>query len=67
MGLLVMPHIIAIAAGAISLYYAYRWVRRESDRVEAAFRRADRRIRRNPQRITPLAFDAVSGVYRPVE
>ncbi len=62
-----MPHIIAVAAGAISLYYAYRWVRRESDRVEAALRRTDRRIRRNPHYITPLAFDAVAGVYRPTE
>ena len=62
-----MPHIIAIAAGAISLYYAYRWVRRESDRVEAALRRTDRRIRRNPQAHTPLTFDAVAGVYRPIE
>ena len=63
-----MPHIFAIAAGAISLYYAYRWVRRDADRVEAALRRADRRIRRNPQdNVTPLAFDAVAGVYRPIE
>jgi hypothetical protein len=62
-----MPHIIAVAAGAFSLYLAYRWVRRESDRVEAALRRTDRRIRRNPYRITPLEFDAVAGVYRPIE
>ncbi|MFZ1108013.1 MAG: hypothetical protein WAN43_06680 [Rhodomicrobium sp.] len=61
-----MPHIIAVAAGALSLYYAYRWVRRESDRVEAAFQRADRRIRR-AQNGTPLAFDEAAGVYRPVE
>jgi len=62
-----MPHIIAVAAGAISLYYAYRWVLRESDRVEAALRRTDRRIRRNQHQVTPLAFDAVAGVYRPIE
>jgi hypothetical protein len=62
-----MPHIIAIAAGAVSLYYAYRWVRRDTDRVEAALRRTDRRIRRSVQNITPLAFDAVAGVYRPIE
>ncbi len=62
-----MPHLIVIAAGALSLYYAYRWVRRESDRVEAALRRTDRRIRRNPKGATTLAFDAVTGVYRPVD
>jgi hypothetical protein len=68
-GLLVMPQIIVAAAGALSLYYAFRWFRRESDRVEASFRRAERRIRR-PQRsvpVTPLAFDAETGFYRPVE
>jgi hypothetical protein len=62
-----MPHIIAIAAGAMSLFYAYRWVCREADRVEAALRRTDRRVRRNAQHITPLAFDAVAGVYRPID
>jgi uncharacterized membrane protein YdjX (TVP38/TMEM64 family) len=63
-----MPHILAVAAGAITLYYAYRWVRREADRVEAAFRRADRRIRRNgSQPATTLTYDSTAGVYRPVE
>jgi hypothetical protein len=61
-----MPHIIAVAAGVLSLYYAYRWVRRESDRVEAAFRKTDRRIRR-AQNGAPLAFDRAAGVYRPTE
>ncbi len=62
-----MPHIIVIAAGAVSLFFAYRWVCREADRVEAALRRTDRRIRRSPNYVTPLAFDAVAGVYRPID
>jgi hypothetical protein len=61
-----MPHIIAVAAGAVSLYYAYRWIRRESDRVEASFQKAERRIRK-AQNGTPLAFDEAAGVYRPSE
>jgi hypothetical protein len=61
-----MPHIIAVAVGALTLYYAYRWVRRESDRVETAFRKADRRIRRAHMG-APLAYDEAAGVYRPVE
>jgi hypothetical protein len=61
-----MPHIIIAAAGALSLYYAFRWVRRESDRVEATFRRTHRRIRK-AQVGTPLAFDKAAGVYRPVD
>ncbi len=62
-----MSHIIAIAAGAMFLFYAYRWVCRDADRVEAALRRTGRRIRRYPHDVTPLAFDAASGVYRPLE
>ncbi len=68
LGLSVMPHVIAIAAGAaISLYYAVRWVRRESDRVEEALKRTDRRIRRPSKPATTLAFDAATGVYRPLD
>ncbi len=63
-----MPHVIAITAGAaISLYYAFRWVRRESDRVEAALQRTDRRIRRSSKPITTLELDAATGVYRPLD
>lgn len=61
-----MPHIIALAAAALSLYYAYRWIRRESDRVEAAFQKAERRIRR-AHKGAPLAFDEAAGVYRPAD
>lgn len=62
-----MPHVFAIAAGAVSLYCAYRWVSREAVRVEAALDRTSRRIRRNPNHVTTLAFDPATGVYRPVE
>ncbi|WP_164729917.1 hypothetical protein [Rhodomicrobium lacus] len=51
------------------LVFALRWLRREADRVEAAIRRTDRRIRRatRPVITTPLMFDATAGVYRPVD
>jgi hypothetical protein len=63
-----MSHIIVIAAGAVSLYLALRWVSREYSRVDAALRRAERRIRRmSAQDATPLAFDAATGFYRPAE
>ena len=62
-----MPQIIAIAAGAIFLYYAYRWVRREADRVEAAMSKAGRRIRRVSHHGTTLTYDARAGVYRPLD
>lgn len=62
-----MPHVVLIAAGAVSIFCALRWVRREYGRVEAALRRADRRIRRVRPIGTPLVFDAAKGFYRPSE
>jgi hypothetical protein len=66
--MLVMPHVIVIAAGAVSLYFALRWVSREFSRVEDSLRRADRRIRRaSMPPVTHLTFDAASGFYTPAE
>jgi len=62
-----MPHILVIAAGAVSMYCAVRWVRREYDRVDASLRRADRRIRRLQPAGSPLIFDTATGFYRPAE
>ncbi len=62
-----MPQVLAVAAAAISFYFAFRWVRRESDRVEASLRRAERRIRKASPAGTPLTFDAAAGVYRPID
>jgi uncharacterized membrane protein len=64
-----MPHVVVIGVGAVSLYFGYRWVRREFERVDLALKRADRRIRREqtPSQPTVLAFDSVTGAYRPVD
>jgi len=62
-----MPQVLVIAAGAVSLFCAFRWVRREYDRVNASLRRTDRRIRRAKAIGTPLVFDAAKGYYRPAE
>jgi hypothetical protein len=64
-----MSHLVVIGVGAVSLYFGYRWVRRELERVELALKSADRRIRRekSPPPPTPLAFDDVSGVYHPAD
>lgn len=62
-----MQHVFAIAAGAVSLYCAYRWVSREAVRVEAALQKTNRRVRINPNHATTLAFDRETGLYRPVE
>ena len=63
-----MPHLFVIAAGAVSIYFAFRWVRREYDRVDASLRKAERRIRRSAQ-VQPaqLILDSATGFYRPAE
>ncbi len=63
----VMPQVLVIAAGAVSIFCALRWVRREYDRVDSSLRRAERRIRRASPMGTPLVYDAASGFYRPAE
>ncbi len=60
-----MPHVFVIAAGAVSVFYAFRWVRREYDRVDASLRKAERRIRRAHSIPTRLVFDAATGHYTP--
>lgn len=62
-----MPPVIVIAAGAVSVFCAYRWVRREYDRVDASLRRTDRRIRRVQSNGALLVFDAAKGFYRAAE
>jgi hypothetical protein len=62
-----MPHVLVLTAAAVSFYFAFRWVRREYDRVDASLRKAERRIRREPFTATPLVFDAVTGFYTPAE
>ena len=63
-----MPHLLVFAAGAVSIYMAFRWVRREYDRVDASLRRAERRVRRAERnRAVPLVFDASTGFYKPAE
>ncbi|MGO9173493.1 MAG: hypothetical protein ACLP7P_16230 [Rhodomicrobium sp.] len=62
-----MPQVLVIAAGAVSVYCAARWVRREYNRVDASLRRTSRRIRRAESAATPLVFDAATGFYRPAE
>ncbi|MGA7327770.1 MAG: hypothetical protein WBX25_25590 [Rhodomicrobium sp.] len=63
-----MPHVLVIAAGAVFIYLAFRWVRREYERVDQSLRRAEHRIRKG-SRVPPieLVFDAATGFYRPAE
>ncbi len=60
-----MPQFIALTLGTITLLFAFRWVRRELDRVTATMSRTDRRVRKaQSERIPQLAFDGKDGVYR---
>ncbi|HZV21738.1 MAG TPA: hypothetical protein VE986_09365 [Hyphomicrobiales bacterium] len=62
-----MPHLLVIAIGAVLLYAAFRWFRREYERVDSSLRRTERRIRNaSSTSATPLTFDKAAGVYRPI-
>jgi hypothetical protein len=60
-------HILVLTAAAVSIYIAFRWVRREYNRVDASLRKAERRIRRTPSTARPLLFDSATGFYTPGE
>jgi hypothetical protein len=62
-----MPHFLVLTAAAVSIYYAFRWVRREYARVDASLRRAERRIHRMPSATKPLVFDSMTGFNNPAE
>ena len=63
-----MPHVFAIATGAIVLFYGIRWIRRELERVESSLKRADRRISRNLREApVPLILDTATGIYAPAQ
>ncbi len=66
-GVFVMPQVLVIAAGAVSVYCALRWVRREYDRVDTSLRKAERRVRRMQPTGTPLVYDSATGFYTPAE
>jgi hypothetical protein len=65
-GYFVMPHVLVIAAAAVLIYCAFRWVRREYDRVDASLRKAERRILGVQSTATPLIFDSATGFYTPL-
>jgi hypothetical protein len=62
-----MPHVLVLTAAAVSIYFGFRWLRREYDRVDASLRQAERRIRREPSTARPLIFDSTTGFYTPAE
>lgn len=63
-----MPQLVVIAVGVLSLYFAFRWVRRDAARVEGSFQRMERRVKKNKRvSATHLTLDPISGVYRPQE
>jgi hypothetical protein len=62
-----MPHVFIIAAGALGIFLALRWIRREYNRVDASLREAANRIRKTSVAAPKLVFDAASGYYVPMD
>jgi hypothetical protein len=59
---------IAVASAALAAFCGVRWARREAARVDANFKRAERRIKRSRdlsvREAITLRLDPATGVYR---
>jgi hypothetical protein len=63
-----MPHLVVLVFGAFLLWLGFRCFRREAERVDAALRRAERRLRREADGgPTPLRLDPLTGFYHPAD
>jgi hypothetical protein len=64
-----VPQVLLAAFGCAVLWFAYRWFRREQERVDMALKRAQRRIRRKNLKDTALTvslrLDPATGYYTP--
>ncbi len=63
-----MPQLLFVALAAAGAWYGYRWLRRETERVDSQLRRAEVRImqRRQKERETiNLRLDPSTGIYLP--
>lgn len=62
-----MPQLIAAAVAAAGLWYGYKWFLRETARVEAQLKRAERELnRRFAREVTDMRLDPETGVYQAV-
>lgn len=63
-----MPHLIGLVLVGGALWAGYRWLRKETVRIQADLRDADERLERRDDRAIPtLRRDPRTGVYRPVD
>ncbi|MDX2265052.1 MAG: hypothetical protein NW215_08785 [Hyphomicrobiales bacterium] len=63
-----MPQLVAVALVSVSAWYAYKWFRSETRRVETDMQRAERRLRRSngqAAKAVDLRLDPATGVYFP--
>jgi hypothetical protein len=63
-----MPQLLLVALAAAGAWYAYRWLRRETERVDKRLRHAEVRImkrRRKSRETINLRLDPSTGIYLP--
>jgi hypothetical protein len=62
-----MPQILAGVLVCAGAYYIYRWLQRETNRVEERMRRAERRVKKGRvhAEAVELRLDPATGVYFP--
>lgn len=64
-----MPHVLAGVLVCAGAYYAYKWLQRETLRVDERMRQAERRVKKGQTRSMAeainLRLDPSTGIYLP--
>lgn len=61
-----MPQLIGLVLAGAALWAGYRWLRKETRRVEAELNDAEQALKRGEEKAIPtLKRDPETGVYRP--
>ncbi|MDZ4791950.1 MAG: hypothetical protein SGJ17_12210 [Hyphomicrobiales bacterium] len=64
-----MPHVLAGTLVLAGVYYAYKWMQRETLRVDERMRKAERRVKRrrtgSVAEAINLRLDPSTGIYLP--
>lgn len=60
-----IPSLVALTLGAIGAVAAVRWLAQEARRINAELHAQRDSLKSAPERVTPLARDPATGVYRP--
>lgn len=62
-----MPQLLLMAVAGVGLWYGYKWVRKEQERVRSQLREAESELSKREKRNRPsLKQNPETGIYEPV-